>query len=53
MVSEIAINLEAQKGDYLRLKSKISDTPLVRSIDNILDRIYDDIKKIIELKGEI
>lgn len=53
MFSEIAINLEAQEEDYLRLKSKVTGTPLMRSIDNILDRIYDDIKKIIELKGEI
>jgi hypothetical protein len=53
MFNEIALNLEAQKEDYLHLKSKVSNTPLKRSIDNILNRIYDDIRKIIKLKGEI
>jgi hypothetical protein len=52
MFSEIVLNLEAQKDDYLQLKNKVLGTPLERSIDNILNRIYDDIKKIIELKGE-
>ena len=51
--NEIVLNFKAQKEDYLRLKSKVSGTTLERSIDNILNRIYDDIKKIIELKGEI
>lgn len=51
--NEIALNLETQKNDYLSLKSKGSSTPLERSIDNILNRIYDDIRKIIKLKGEI
>ena len=47
------LNLKAQKEDCLRLKSKVSSTSFERSIDNILNRIYDDIKRIIELKGEI
>lgn len=51
--NEIVFNLEAQKEDYLQLKRKVSGPQLERSIDNILNRIYDDIKKIIELKGDI
>ena len=51
--NEIVLNLKAKEDDYLQLKSKISGTTLESSIDNILNRIYDDIKKIIELKGEI
>ena len=50
--NEIVLNLKAQEKDYLHLKSKVSGTTLEGSIDNILNRIYDDIKKIIELKGE-
>ena len=53
LFNEIVLNLKAQEGDYLQLKSKVSGTILERSIDDILNRIYDDIKKIIELKGEI
>ena len=51
--NEIVLNLKAREEEYLRLKSKISWITLERSIDNILNRIYDDIKKIIEFKGEI
>jgi hypothetical protein len=51
--TEILLKLKTQERDYLQLKSKVSDTPLERSIDNILNRIYDDIKRIIELRGEI
>ena len=51
--NEIVLNLKAQEHDYLQLKSKVSGTLLERSIDSILNRIFDDIKKIVELKGEI
>ncbi len=51
--NEIVLNLKAQEEDYPHLKSRATGTTIERSIDNILNRIYDDIKKIIELKGEI
>jgi hypothetical protein len=52
MFNEIVLNLKAQEEDYLRLKSKDTGTTLERSIDNILNRIYDDIKKLLKLKVE-
>jgi len=51
--NEIVLNLKTQEEDNLQLMSKVSGTTLERSIDNIINNIYDDIKKIIELKGEI
>ena len=51
--NEILMNLKVQEEDYFRLKSEVSGTLLEGSIDDILNRIYDDIKKIIQLKGEV
>ena len=51
--NEIILDIKAREEEYLQLRSKVSGIMLERSIDNILNRIYDDIKKIIELKGEI
>jgi hypothetical protein len=51
--NEIVVNLKAQEDEYLELKKRVSGTTLESSIDNILNAIYDDIRKIIELKGEI
>ena len=53
MFNDIVLNIKAQEEDYHQLKRKVSGTSVEISIDNILNRIYDDIKKIIELKGEI
>jgi hypothetical protein len=48
MSIEIVSNLKAQEEDSHRLESNISSTSLERSVDNILNRIYDDIKKLLK-----
>ena len=49
--NETLVNLEMQEEDYLHLKNEVLGTLLEGSVDNILNRIYDDIRKIIQLKG--
>ena len=53
MFNEIVSNLKAQEKDYKNLKQKVKGNPLEGSIDTILNNIFDDLKKIIEFKGEI
>jgi hypothetical protein len=45
--NEIVLNLKAQKEDILQLKNNILGVPIERSIDNILNRIYDDLKRLL------
>lgn len=49
MFNQILFILIDQKDDYLKMKQKVAQTPLEKSIDNILERIDKDIKKIINL----
>ena len=53
MFDEILTSLCSQEEEYLALKKEVAGTPLESSIDSILNKIFDDFKKIIELKGEI
>ncbi|MGB5913012.1 MAG: hypothetical protein WBH31_17610 [Promethearchaeia archaeon] len=49
MYKEILIDLITKREDYLKLKYKFSQTPLEKSIDYIINQIYMEIEKIIQL----
>ena len=49
MFNRYLLTLLKQKDEYIRLKSEVSQTPLEKSIDIILEKIEFDIEKIIEL----
>lgn len=48
MLEEILIDFKEEKDDNLRLKSGLSQTPLEKSIDYILDLINLDVVKILK-----
>ncbi|MFX1572132.1 MAG: hypothetical protein ACFFB0_05245 [Promethearchaeota archaeon] len=41
--------MSQQKEEYLKLKRKVYQTPLEKSIESIIERIDQDIEKIIKL----
>lgn len=51
MFNEIVSNLKVQ--EYQKIKHEVLGTSLEGSINVILNNLFDDLKKIIELKGEI
>lgn len=46
MFNQILSTLINQKEDYLKLKKETLHTPLEKSVDNIIERINQDIVKI-------
>lgn len=49
MFNQMLLILLGQKEDYLKLKKEVVQTPLEKSIDIILEKINQDIDKIVEL----
>jgi len=48
MIEEILVDLTNKKEDYLKLKRNFTDTPLEKSLDNIIDQINLDVVKILK-----
>ena len=48
MFEEISEDLTGKKEDYLKLKRNLTETPLEKSIDNIIDQINLDSVKILK-----
>jgi hypothetical protein len=49
MFNQLLFTLLGQKKDYLKLKEEVAQTPLEKSINNIIEKINQDIHKIVEL----